>query len=463
VVLYGVDPARFAAIYPVRARMVPGSFAPTGTRCVIGRELADDLGVRVGDKVRLVRRRWAPASSVRPSAGVFDLGNREVNRRWVIVPTRGAQTLLDLVGGVSSVDLRVREVFAADRTAAAITARTGLVADSWMQTNAQLLVALRSQSSSSQMIQFFVILAVAMGIASVLVVSVVQKGKEIGILRAMGTSRSTVLWVFLLQGAVVGSLGSVLGYGLRRGARRALRGRCATPTGRPPSHRRDLALVARSAAHRARHGGARRGAARPERGAARPRGGDPQWLTRAAAGGGTQVLRHARGHRGAQGRRPARGARRVRGAGGPVGVGQEHAAQHPRPARPAHRGAPRHRGRGDHRLDDAGLTRLRGRTLGFVFQFHHLLPGLTACENVMMPMIAARPGAPRRRCAPARAELLARVGLGEKVDAYPNALSGGQQQRVAIARALVLGPPLVLADEPTGNLDTKTADQIFGR
>lgn len=111
-------------------------------------------------------------------------------------------------------------------------------------------------------------------------------------------------------------------------------------------------------------------------------------------------------------------------------------------------------------LEDAGLTRLRGRTLGFVFQFHHLLPGLTALENVMMPMIAAE-GRTSKTMRPHAAELLARVGLGQKVDAYPNALSGGQQQRVAIARALVLGPPLVLADEPTGNLDTKSADQIF--
>ena len=111
-------------------------------------------------------------------------------------------------------------------------------------------------------------------------------------------------------------------------------------------------------------------------------------------------------------------------------------------------------------LDDAGLTRLRGRTLGFVFQFHHLLPGLSAAENVMMPMIAAE-GRTSREMLPRAGELLERVGLGEKVHARPNALSGGQQQRVAIARALALGPPLVLADEPTGNLDTGTADQIF--
>jgi len=111
-------------------------------------------------------------------------------------------------------------------------------------------------------------------------------------------------------------------------------------------------------------------------------------------------------------------------------------------------------------LDDEGLTGLRGRSLGFVFQFHHLLPGLSVAENVMMPMIAAR----GRIAAGMRAralDLLARVGLAERADARPTELSGGQQQRVAIARALALGAPLILADEPTGNLDTKTADQIF--
>ncbi len=111
-------------------------------------------------------------------------------------------------------------------------------------------------------------------------------------------------------------------------------------------------------------------------------------------------------------------------------------------------------------LGDAELTRLRGRSIGFVFQFHHLLPGLSATENVMMPMIAAegrRKGAMEAR---ARA-LLTRVGLDPQADSLPSQMSGGQQQRVAIARALVLDAPLVLADEPTGNLDTKSANEVF--
>jgi lipoprotein-releasing system ATP-binding protein len=111
-------------------------------------------------------------------------------------------------------------------------------------------------------------------------------------------------------------------------------------------------------------------------------------------------------------------------------------------------------------LDDAGLTRLRGRAIGFVFQFHHLLPGLSAGENVMMPMIATA-GRTSREMVPRARELLGRVGLAERFDARPSQLSGGQAQRVAIARALALDPALVLADEPTGNLDTETADQIF--
>ncbi|MFO0629521.1 MAG: ABC transporter permease [Polyangiales bacterium] len=245
VVLYGVDPERFARIYPVRQRLTAGSFRPVGTECVLGAELATDLGVGVGDRVRLAS--VGGVSDVYAVAGVFDLGNREVNRRWVIVSTRGAQTLLDLVGGVSLIDVRVRDLFAAEAVAGAIAARTGLVADSWMRTNAQLLVALRSQSSSSQMIQLFVILAVAMGIASVLVVSVVQKGKEIGILRAMGTSRATVLRVFLIQGALVGLVGSVLGTAIGAGLGALFAGLVRNPDGTPTFPVAvSLALVLRS-------------------------------------------------------------------------------------------------------------------------------------------------------------------------------------------------------------------------
>ena len=111
-------------------------------------------------------------------------------------------------------------------------------------------------------------------------------------------------------------------------------------------------------------------------------------------------------------------------------------------------------------LDDDGLTRCRGRTLGFVFQFHHLLPGFTALENVLIPMAAdrGRLESSMRECARA---LLDRVGLVSRADARATTLSGGQAQRVAIARSLAMNPKIVLADEPTGNLDTQTADEVF--
>ncbi|WP_240790191.1 ABC transporter ATP-binding protein [Roseomonas sp. HF4] len=117
-------------------------------------------------------------------------------------------------------------------------------------------------------------------------------------------------------------------------------------------------------------------------------------------------------------------------------------------------------GRDTRDMDDAALTQLRGRSIGFVFQHHHLIGAFTAAENVMMPLLLDRnrPDAAMRRGAET---LLDRVGLLPWKDSRVGNLSGGQQQRVAIARALAMSPALVLADEPTGNLDTTSADGVF--
>jgi lipoprotein-releasing system ATP-binding protein len=106
------------------------------------------------------------------------------------------------------------------------------------------------------------------------------------------------------------------------------------------------------------------------------------------------------------------------------------------------------------------VTAFRGRKIGFVFQFHHLLSGFTAAENVTLPLMASA-GRSRPEMRPLALAVLARMGLSDKADAPVTQLSGGEQQRVAIARALVASPPLLLADEPTGNLDTKNADEVF--
>jgi lipoprotein-releasing system permease protein len=209
VAIRGLNPADYSAIVDLRARLVTGSLELTGFQAVVGVELARDLGIAVGDRIRLLV--GGGATAVYTVRGTVDVGNKDLNERWVLVPLRAAQTLFGLDGGVSTIEVKVRDIFAATEAAERMRSATGLLAESWMETNSQLLVGLRSQSSSSIMIQTFVILAVALGIASVLAVSVVQKSREIGILMAYGTTRRKILRVFLLQGGLVGLAGSIAG------------------------------------------------------------------------------------------------------------------------------------------------------------------------------------------------------------------------------------------------------------
>lgn len=209
VVVRGIDPERFSAIVDLSKRMVEGSFDVAGVSVTVGATLAADLGVGVGDKLRLSS--IEEVEDVVTVAGVFQVGSEAIDGTWLVTSLRHAQSLFALPGGATSLELKLADVFAAERTAREIEARTGLTSESWMQLNAELLEGLSAQSSSKAMIQFFVVLAVALGIASVLIVSVVQKSREIGILRAFGTARRRVLAVFLIQGGVLGLLGSVLG------------------------------------------------------------------------------------------------------------------------------------------------------------------------------------------------------------------------------------------------------------
>ena len=209
VALVGIDVARYQKIIPIADDIVAGKFRVGAGDAVIGKLLADDLGLRVGDKLRLDAGR--DAVTVVNVAGIFELGVRELDSRYVYLDLKQTQSLLGLPGGVTVIDVTVRDIFAADVVAARIARLTGLKSESWMETNAQLMNALTSQSLSTNMISLFVALSVAFGIASVLSVSVVQRTREIGILRAMGTTQGQMLWVFLSQGALLGLAGSALG------------------------------------------------------------------------------------------------------------------------------------------------------------------------------------------------------------------------------------------------------------
>lgn len=209
VALLGVQPDAYRRVVKMDDYMTRGRFDVTGSNTLIGVDLASDLGVTVGDKLRVTSA--GGRSETLDITGLFDMGNRDLNRRWVFVTLKLGQTLLDLPGGVSNIDVTIKDLFGANQVADALRAQTGLTVDSWMQTNAGLLNALSNQTVSNNLIRSFVIIIVALGISSVLVVSVVQKQREIGILRAMGTGRRRIMTVFLLQGGLVGLAGSVLG------------------------------------------------------------------------------------------------------------------------------------------------------------------------------------------------------------------------------------------------------------
>lgn len=208
VLLVGADADRLRRIVDLRAHLTDGTYRLGGDEAVIGQSLAQKLGARVSDPIRV---RSGDRESVLRIVGIFDVGNEAVDGRWLVTSLRNAQTLLGRVGDITEIDARVANVYEAERIAREIEARTGVPTESWMERNRDLLTGLRSQDASTTMIRIFVLLAVAMGIASVLSVTVVQRRGQIGILRALGTSRRIVLAVFLWQGLFFGLAGALLG------------------------------------------------------------------------------------------------------------------------------------------------------------------------------------------------------------------------------------------------------------
>jgi len=212
VTVMGVESGLYFRIVPLSEKIVAGTARLNAEDIIVGTELASDLGVRTGDKLRITPS--AGEGTTLTISGIVDLGNKGANQRNTYVALHTAQALLGLIGGASSIDVTVRDIYAAEDVARSIAAATGVQADSWIRTNEQFFIAINAQRIANTTIRFFVALAIAFGIAAVLIVSVVQKSKEIGILRAMGASQGQILRVFLIEGASLGLLGSLFGSAL---------------------------------------------------------------------------------------------------------------------------------------------------------------------------------------------------------------------------------------------------------
>ncbi|MDD3269605.1 MAG: FtsX-like permease family protein [Syntrophomonadaceae bacterium] len=211
VMLRGFDLIQADRIYGISPSIIEGNRTPASGSVLIGKELAQDLGVSAGEPVFLELSGKEPRAVM--VDGIFDLGSATVNQNWLVMDRRQAAALLDLGDRVTSMEIQVFEVFQAAQVALELQEKLpDYHFNSWQETNAQLLSALKSQSKSSYTIQFFVLLAVSLGVASVLAISAVQKSKQIGILKAIGMRTGSISRVFMIQGMVLGFMGILLGF-----------------------------------------------------------------------------------------------------------------------------------------------------------------------------------------------------------------------------------------------------------
>ena len=212
VLLRGLQFPESNAIYKIDTRLVDGKIPENYREILIGKGLKEDLEVKIGEKITI----FTPDRTVETLevVGIFDLGVASLNRNWLISTIDTAQSVGDLGDAVTSIEMQVSEVFRADENASLISEalqNPSLQVTDWKSQNEDLLSGLNGQSISSIMIQVFVIIAVSLGIASVLAVTVVQKSRQIGILKAMGLRDSTTSFVFLFQGLALGVVGAVVG------------------------------------------------------------------------------------------------------------------------------------------------------------------------------------------------------------------------------------------------------------
>jgi lipoprotein-releasing system permease protein len=202
------------AIYDYENALTDGRLPKANEEVILGSLLAEELGVDVGDSLTL--QTFTNATTEVTIVGIFDLSVAAINERWMVGTPQGAQSLFGLGNQITSIEIQVKDVFAAD--ALALTLKDDLRSDyavvDWKSQNESLLSGLNGQSISSLMIQIFVLISVVLGIASVLAITVLQKSKQIGILKAMGINDTKASLIFLFQGMILGVFGALLGVAL---------------------------------------------------------------------------------------------------------------------------------------------------------------------------------------------------------------------------------------------------------
>lgn len=211
ILLRGFELEKANEIYDISNSIIAGSRNVPDGAVLLGKSLAEDLGITAGDPIQLEISGREPLTIM--VDGIFDLGVGALNQRWLVMDQRKASALLGIGDRVTSIETQVIDVLDANTLAHEWGTRLpAYQVESWQESNAQLLSSLKSQSGSSYIIQFFVLLAVILGVASVLAISAVQRSKQIGILKAMGIRTSSVERVFILQGMMLGLVGTLFGF-----------------------------------------------------------------------------------------------------------------------------------------------------------------------------------------------------------------------------------------------------------
>ena len=231
VVVTGIEPQQASTISPLATALMRGRVALGVGDILIGTRLAADLAVDIGDRVIL---RAVDHEAIVTVRGIFTLGVEAIDERTVYLELGAAQKLFEVADGVSIIELKLDRVWDADAYAARLARATNLKATSWLARNAKLESGLRAQASTAAMIKAFSLLTIAIGVASTLFLSVSRRRAEIGILRSFGIGRAAIVRAFILQGLLIGALGSLVGVALGDGFAHLLLSLSTTATGATP-------------------------------------------------------------------------------------------------------------------------------------------------------------------------------------------------------------------------------------